>query len=73
MHLRITEDQGATSVFTVKFDGRHKETLVADGHLTPEPVESIYSGDVSLRNLMLVIFLGNLNNLDIWGADIGND
>ena len=23
-------------------------------------------------NLRLVIFLGKLNNLDIWGADIGN-
>ena len=45
---------------------------MADGHLTPEPIENIYSGVVSLRNLMLVIFLGKLNNLDIWGADIGN-
>ena len=44
---------------------------VADGHLTPEPVESIYSGVVSLRNLTL-IFLGRLNNLELWGADIGN-
>ena len=31
-------------VFAVKFDGRHKARLVADGHLTPEPVENIYSG-----------------------------
>ena len=59
-------------VFAVKFDGRHKARLVADGHLIPEPVENIYSGVVSLRNLRLVIFLGKLNNLDIWGADIGN-
>ena len=59
-------------VFTVKFDGRHKARLVADGHLTPEPIENIYSGVVSLRNLMLVIFLGKLNHLDLWGADIGN-
>ena len=59
-------------VFTVKFDGRHKDRLVADGHLTPEPIENIYSGVVSLRNLRLVIFLGKLNNLDLWGADIGN-
>ena len=49
-----------------------KARLVADGHLTPEPVESIYSGVVSLRNLKLVIFLGKLNNLELWGADIGN-
>ena len=45
---------------------------MADGHLSPEPIENIYSGVVSLRNLRLVIFLGKLNNLDIWGADIGN-
>ena len=45
-------------VFAVKFDGRHKARLVADGHQTPEPIENIYSGVVSLRNLRLVIFLG---------------
>ena len=59
-------------VFAVKFDSRHIARLVADGHLTPESIENIYSGVVSLRNLRLVIFLGKLNNLDIWGADIGN-
>ena len=59
-------------VFAVKFDGRHKARLVADGHLTPESIENIYSGVVSLRNLRLVTFLGKLNNLDIWGAHIGN-
>ena len=59
-------------VFAVKFDGRHKARLVADGHLTPEPIENIYSGVVSLRNLRLVTFLGKLNNLELWGADIGN-
>ena len=51
-------------VFAVNFDGRHKARSVADGHLTPEPIENIYSGVVSLRNLRLVIFLGKLNNLD---------
>ena len=59
-------------VFAVKFDGRHKARLVADGDLTPEPIENIYSVVVSLRNLRLVIFLGKLNNLELWGADIGN-
>ena len=38
---------------------------MADGHLTPEPIENIYSGVVSLRNLRLVIFLGKLNHLDL--------
>ena len=39
---------------------------------TPEPIENIYSGVVSLRYLRLVIFLGKLNNVELWGADIGN-
>ena len=59
-------------VFAVKFDGRHKARLVADGYLIPEPIESIYSGVVSIRNCRLVTFLGKFYNLDIWGADIGN-
>ena len=46
--------------------------LVAGGHLTPDPIESIYSGVVSIRSLRLVIFLAKLNNLEVWGADIGN-
>ena len=30
-------------VFAVKFDGRHKARLVADGHLTPVPITLVYS------------------------------
>ena len=45
---------------------------MADGSHTPDPVENLYSGVVSLRHLRLVIFLGELNNLELWGADIGN-
>ena len=59
-------------IFAVKYNGRHKARLVADGSLTPEPAENIYSGVVSLRPLRLVIFLGELNNLELWGPDIGN-
>ena len=59
-------------IFSVKFNGRNKARLVADGSLTPEPVENIYSGVVSLRHLRLVILLGELNSLELWGADIGN-
>ena len=59
-------------VYAVKHDGRFKARLVADGHLTKEPVESIYSAVVSLRSLRMVVFLSQLNNLEIWGADVGN-
>ena len=37
-----------------------------------KPVETIYSGVVSIRNLRIALFLGTLNDLEIWGADIGN-
>ena len=59
-------------VYAVKNDGRFKARLVADGHLTKEPVESIYSGVVSLRSLIMVVFLSQLNDLEIWGSDVGN-
>ena len=59
-------------VYAVKHDGRFKARLVADGHLTKEPVESTYSGVVSLRSLRMVVFLSQLNDLEIWGADVGN-
>ena len=38
-------------VFDVKHDGRHKSRLVAGGHMTDIPLESVYSGVVSLRSL----------------------
>jgi Reverse transcriptase (RNA-dependent DNA polymerase) len=59
-------------VFDVKHDGRHKARLVADGHLTDIPIESVYSGVVSLRGFRLVLFLGELNGLQVWSTDIGN-
>ena len=45
-------------VFDVKHDGRHKSRLVAGGHLTDTPVDSVYSGVVSLRSLRLVLTRG---------------
>jgi len=59
-------------VFDVKHDGRHKARLVADGHLTDIPNESVYSGVVSLRGFRLAIFLAELNKLETWSTDIGN-
>jgi hypothetical protein len=46
--------------------------MVADGHLTDIPLESVYSGVVSLRGLRIVTFLSELNGLDLWATDIGN-
>ena len=57
-------------IYDVKHDGRHKARLVAGGHLTDIPLESVYSGVVSLRGLRLVIFLAELNGLPVWATDI---
>jgi len=58
--------------FDVKHDGRHKARYVAGGHLTDVPVDSVYSGVVSLCGLCIVTFLAELNGLDLWATDIGN-
>ena len=46
-------------IFAVKYNGRHKARLVADGSLTAQLEENIYSGVVSMRHLRLVTFLGD--------------
>jgi hypothetical protein len=38
-------------VYDCKHDGRHKAWMVANSHLTDIPLESMYSGVVSLRGL----------------------
>ena len=35
-------------------------------------METVYSGVVSLRNLRLAMFLAELNNLELRGADVEN-
>jgi hypothetical protein len=44
-------------IYDCKHDGRHKARMVADGHLTNIPLESMYFGVVSLRGLQIVTFL----------------
>ena len=59
-------------IYDVKHDGRHKARLVADGHLTDVPDSSVYSSVVSLRGLRMLLFIAELNGIEIWGTDIGN-
>ena len=54
------------------YDGRHKARLVADGHLTDIPTESVYSAVVSLHGIRLLTFISGLNGLDLWATDIRN-
>ena len=59
-------------VFDVKHDGQHKARCVGNGHLTDIPIDSVYSGVVSLCRLWIVISLSELNDLEMWSTDIGN-
>ena len=59
-------------IYDVKHDGRHKARLVVDGHLTSIPLDGVYSGVVILRGLRMVIFLSELNDLELWATDVGN-
>ena len=59
-------------VFAVKHDGRHKARLVAGGHLTPVPVDSVYSSVVSLRGIRMLAFIAEHNDLELWATDVGN-
>ena len=59
-------------IYEIKHDGRHKSRYVVDGHLADIPIDSIYSGLVSLRDLRIMLFLAKLNTIDIWATDIGN-
>eukprot|EP00984_Skeletonema_dohrnii_P026367 scaffold15707_cov94-Skeletonema_dohrnii-CCMP3373.AAC.1 len=59
-------------VYVVKHDGRYKSRIVAGGHMTEIPLESVYSGVVSLRGVRFVIFLAELNGLELYQTDVGN-
>ena len=59
-------------VYDVKHDGRHKSRFVAGGHRTETPTESVYSGVVSLQGIRLITFIAELNDLELWGTDVGN-
>ena len=56
----ITWEPQTNILGDVKHCGKSKARLVADGHLTMEPTETVYSGVVSLRNLRLAMFLVQL-------------
>ena len=59
-------------VCAVKHCGRHKARLVAGGHLTETPIDSVYSSVVSLRGTRLLTFIAELNGMDTFCTDIGN-
>jgi hypothetical protein len=59
-------------VYDLKHTGKCKGRLVAGGHRTDTPTDSIYSGVVLLQGVRIVTFLAELNGLELWGTDVGN-
>jgi hypothetical protein len=59
-------------VYAVKHDGHNKAPLVAGGHLTNTPIDSVYSSVATLRGVCMAMFLAELNGLHFWSTDTGN-
>jgi hypothetical protein len=59
-------------VFDCKYDLRRKARLVADGHRTEDPDDSVYSGIASLRSIRICLFLAELNEMTTVAADVGS-
>jgi hypothetical protein len=57
-------------VFDVKQSLKYKARLVAGGHMTAPPKDSVYSGVVSLRSIRLSLLAGEVNGLETWVGDI---
>jgi len=57
-------------IYANKFDMRRKARLVLSGQLTPPSNNKAYSGIVSLEDVRTVLFLAELNELQLCAADI---
>ncbi len=53
-------------------DSTRKARSVLDGHKTPDPEGSRYSGVVSRESVYIASIYAVLNCLDIWATDIQN-
>jgi hypothetical protein len=60
-------------IFDIKMVGLVcKARLVAGGHLTDPPVESVYSSVVTRESVRIMFLIAALSDLDILGADVQN-
>ena len=57
-------------VFDVKFDGRHKCRYVANGSVTDELGDDIYSGVVGIDSVWIALLLAQLNGLQVCAGDV---
>jgi hypothetical protein len=59
-------------IFDCKHDGCNNARMVADRHLTNIPLDSVYSGVVSLCGPHTLLFIAELTGLEAWATDVGN-
>lgn len=59
-------------IYDIKQDGKCKARLVAGGHLTGPNTDTYYSSVVSLRVMRMLVFLAELNELELCASNIGN-
>ena len=59
-------------IIAVKHDGHHKARSVAGAHLTQMAIESVYSGVVSICCICLIPLIAELNDIEIYQADVRN-
>ncbi len=59
-------------VFDVKQDGRCRARFVAGGHMMDGGGDTYYSSVVSLRGMHMIVFLAELNDLELAAGDISS-
>ena len=59
-------------IYDLKYDGRHKARFVAGGHRTDTPIDSVYSGVVSIPGIRIATMLAELHEMHLWSTDISN-
>ena len=59
-------------IWDVKMDFTRKARWVLDGHRTPDPVGSTYTGVVSRESVQIAFTYAALNGLEVCAADIRN-
>ena len=59
-------------IFDVKMDFTRKSRWVKDGHCTPDPTTSSYSGVVSRESVQVTLKYASLVYLEVMSADIQN-
>jgi hypothetical protein len=59
-------------ILGVKFDGRRKARLVAQGNHAIVPAEDVYLGVVGIETVRMILALGAMDDYQVCAADIGN-